>query len=406
MSDQLSSDLASLRIARDQSPPSARWRILAGFVIVAAIAAAGWFFGLPYLEAKVFKPKVSVTQVALVSPAEAEVRLTSTGYVVPQRISRVGAKISGRIATIHVEQGDKVEAGQLIAELDAADTQAAMRAAKARAAASRAQIATVQAELVDAQRQAKRERQLANQGAAATAVAEDLEARVTSLSAQVDAAKATARAAQAEVEALAINLDFLEISAPISGTVISKPATAGELVGTMAANIVEIADFDSLEVETDVPESRLHMVEVGGPAEIILDAFPGDRHRGKVVDINPRVDRAKATVTVRVKFIDASERILPDMAARVSFLNKELQADEMKEPAKVVVPAAAIAERGGAKVVFVLDGTVVRMKPVRLGEAMGTGFELIEGPSAGTKLVRGPSADLKDGQEVQQEDAT
>src|SRR5690606_29610538 len=143
--------------------------------------------------------------------------------------------------------------------------------------------------------------------------------------------------------------------------------TEGELVGQMAASIVEIADFSSLVVETDVPEARLHLVEIGRPAEIVLDAFPGDRYRGRVREYSPRVDRAKATVTVKVEFVDATDRVLPDMSARVSFLTKELEADQMQEPAKVVVPATALTERSGAKVVFVLDAGVVKMKGVTLG---------------------------------------
>lgn len=406
MSDQLSSDLASLRIARDETPPSSRWRVLVVLLILAGLGTAGWMYGYPYLEGQLFKPKVGVTQIMVVSPADAEVQLTSTGYVVPQRISRVGAKISGRIAKMHVDQGDEVEAGQVIAELDAADTEAALRSARSRVALARAQVATAKAELADAQQKADRERRLVEQGVAPAANAEDLEARVIALDKQVDAAVANVKAAQTEVAALDVNLGYLEITAPISGTVINEPATAGELVGAMAATIVELADFSSLMVETDVPEARLHLVEIGGPAEIMLDAFPGERYRGKVAEIVPVVDRAKATVTVKVAFVDDAGRALPDMAARVSFLAKELRAEEMKEPAKVVVPAAAIAERAGAKVVFVLEEDVVRMRAVTLGEAVGSGFELVDGPAAGTKVVRGPSEELSDGQKVEQESAT
>ena len=87
---------------------------------------------------------------------------------------------------------------------------------------------------------------------------------------------------------------------------------------------VEIADFTTLMVETDVPEQRLHQVKMGGPAEIVLDAFPNRRYRGKAVEVTPKVNRAKATVTVKVAFVDENEGVLPDMAARVSFLSGEL----------------------------------------------------------------------------------
>lgn len=406
MSDQLSSDLASLRIARDDAPPSRAWRVLLVLALLAGAGGAAWVYGYPALEARLFKPEVEVTQITLVSPAEADVQLTSTGYVVPQRISRVGAKITGTIAKVHVEQGDVVEEGQVIAELEHADIEAALKTARSRVALARAQVATAKAELSEARRKAQRERGLADRGLATVETAVDLEARADALEKSVDAAQAGVKAAQAEVDAMSVNLDYLEITAPISGTVVSKPATAGELVGQMAATIAELADFSSLVVETDVPEARLHLVAPGGPCEIMLDAFPGDRYRGRVREITPRVDRAKATVMVKVEFLGAIDRVLPDMAARVSFLARELEEEQMREPAKVVVPAAALADRGGAKVVFVLEDDAVRMMPVTLGEAVGSGFELVEGPAAGTKIVRAPSAELADGQTVKRKDAT
>jgi HlyD family secretion protein len=405
VSDQLSSDLASLRIAREDAPPSRLGRTLVVLALVAGLLGAGWVWGYPYVQARIFKPEVDVTQIALVSPAEADVQLTSTGYVVAQRISRVGAKITGTLAKIHVEQGDVVEAGQVIAELEAADMEAALKTARSRVALAKAQAATAKAELADALRKAKRERGLASQGVAAAETADDLEARAGAADTQLKAANAAVKAAQAEVEALSVNLDYLEVTAPISGTVVSKPATQGELVGQMAATIAELADFSSLVVETDVPEARLHLVHEGGPCEIMLDAFPGKRYRGRIREITPRVDRAKATITVKVEFLDATDRVLPDMAARVNVLAKELEAGAVDEPAKVVVPAVAIAERNGAKVVFVLEDELVRMYPITLGEPVGSGFELVEGPPAGTTLVREPSAELADGQKVSRKDA-
>ena len=94
------------------------------------------------------------------------------------------------------------------------------------------------------------------------------------------------------------------------------------------------------------------------------------------------------------------------MAARVSFLAKELEADKLTQPAKTVVPAAAIADRAGAKVVFVVEDGVVRMKPVTLGEAVGSGFELLDGPSPGTRVVRAPGPELEDGQRVKEKEST
>jgi multidrug efflux pump subunit AcrA (membrane-fusion protein) len=168
---------------------------------------------------------------------------------------------------------------------------------------------------------------------------------------------------------------------------------------------VEIADFDTLMVETDVPEQRLHMVTVGGPAEIVLDAFPSRRYRGRTEEITPQVNRSKATVIVRVAFVDEKTGVLPEMAARVSFLNKPLDPEALKQPPKIIVPSGAVADRGGGKVVFAVEDDVVRMLPVKLGPSFGRGFELVDGPRPGTRLVSAPPETMADGQRVKEKES-
>jgi multidrug efflux pump subunit AcrA (membrane-fusion protein) len=153
-------------------------------------------------------------------------------------------------------------------------------------------------------------------------------------------------------------------------------------------------------VETDVPEVRLHLVKIGGPCEIVLDAYPDKRWRGEVVETSPQLNRAKATATVKVRFLDRDERVLPEMAARVSLLDAPLDEAKLGQPPKRIVPASAVAERSGANVVFVLDSGHARMVPVTLGPAFAGGFELVDGPPPGTKLVSEPSATLGDGQAI------
>ena len=404
MSDQLSSDLASLKIARDDSPPRrglVRALVLLG--VLGGLAAAGYFFLVPYLEARLFKTEVRATEVSLVSPAQASIQLASTGYVVPQTVSKVGAKVAGRISKMRVRQGDRVKAGDVVAELEMADVQAAVAAARSRVMAARARAQTARANLAEAEQQARRERTLAQKGVSPEAVAQDLEARARSLEEAVRAADAETRAAQAEVDSLSVSLGYMTIVAPIDGTVMTKPVEVGELVGPQTlAPVLELADLGSILVETDVAEARLHMVKIGGPTEIVLDAFPDRRYRGQVREISPRVDRAKATVTVKVAFVDPAEGVLPEMAARTSFLASALDAAAMKEPPRLVIPAEAVADRGGGKVVFVLDAGKVRMTPVTLGPALGGGFVVEAGPPAGTRLVKNPPAKLADGQSVKE----
>jgi RND family efflux transporter MFP subunit len=406
MNDRLSSDLASLRIDRAQNPERrGPWRFLLGLVVVAGLGGGAYVYGVPALEARVFKTKVEVTEITVVSPAQASIELTSTGYVVPQRVSLVGAQIPGRVAKVHIVEGQEVKEGDVLIELDQADHRARVAAAQSQVSAARARAQTARASLAEARQNAERERRLVEAGVSPTAAAENLEARVKALDEQVKASDAEANAAQAEVNAISVNLQYLSIKSPMDGTIISKPPEVGELVGalTLEPLTVEIADFSSLVVESDVPEGRLHLVKMGAPTEIVLDAFPGKRYRGETLDVSPRVNRTKATVRVKVKFVDAPTDVLPDMSARVSFLQRALDEAAMKAAPKVVVPASAIAERNGAKVVFVLQGDQVRMQTVSLGPPFAGGFELSSGGEPGTRVIKNPAPDLADGQRVKQQ---
>jgi len=409
MADQLSSDLAALRIERTAPPP--RGNVL-GKVIVAAVVlgagVAGYALLVPYLKGQVMKAEVEVTEIATVSPAQATVELTSTGYVVAQSVSKAAPKVPGKVLKAFVKEGTKVNAGDILFEIDPVDQRASIATAASQTAAARARAQTARAQLAEARVQLDRAEALAKEGISPRGTADDLKARVVSLDEAVKAADAESKAAGTLVSALGVTLEGFTVRAPIAGTIVNKPPEVGEFVGPQPAGIaadmggVEIADFSSMMVETDVPEQRLSQVKIGGPAEIVLDAFPTRRYRGKAVEITPRVNRTKATVTVKVAFVDERENVLPDMAARVSFLTAELDKEALKAPPKTIVPSTAITTVAGAKAVFRIDDGKVRLVPVTLGPPFGSGFELVRGPAAGTRVVKSPSAELRDGQGIKE----
>jgi RND family efflux transporter MFP subunit len=403
--DQLSSDLASLRIRRDEGPPSTAGRKSVAAIVVVAVLAVAGFLAYRQLGPRIYKQPVSVTEVALISPAQSLVVVTSTGYVVPQSWSRVGAKLPGRLARVLIKEGDVVKAGDVIAELEGADQRSSVAAAQSRVLVARAAAETARANLAETTVRVERTRGLVQHKAAPATELEDLESRQKVLAESLRAAESQVAAAQAEVEPLRVGLKDRVIVAPINGTVIAKPAMAGETVGpqlTGVANIAEIADFESIVVEVDVPEARLGLVAPGSPAEIVLDAYPTRRYRGTVVDIGKRVNRAKATVVVKVKFKDTLEGVLPDMSARVSFLREEVKKESLEQKPKKVVAAEAIAERNGSKVVFVVEEGKLRAVNVSTGAAVGSSVELIEGPPAGAKVVKNPRSENFDGQRIKE----
>jgi RND family efflux transporter MFP subunit len=405
MDDRLASDLASLRIDRNERPPSpssaraVRWLITLG--LVGGAATAAWHVLAPLVEAKLFKTEVGLTEIALVSPAQAQVELTSTGYVVPQVEVDVSSKLVGRVEKSTAREGSIVKVGDILFELDASDQRTQVASSQARVAAARAREATSRAQLAETELQLQREQKLAASGAVGTATADDLGLRAKSLTEQVHATEADVAASQTEVTALSVNLANTTIRAPIDGTVITKPLQPGDVVSP-GTPMARIADFNSIVVETDVPEARLHLVKTGGPCEIVLDAYPDKRWRGEVADTSPQLNRAKATATVKVRFLDRDATVLPEMAARVSFLDAPLDAAKLSERPKRIVPGNAVTERAGAKVVFTLESGNVHMTPVTLGPPFGEGFELVDGPAPGTKIVSDPGATLGDGQAIKE----
>lgn len=404
MPDELSNDLASLKIDRSATkaaPRARRSRSWMGWVAVPVLLVATSSAAWPYLEARVFETKVRLTEVVRVSPTQSSTTLTSTGYVVPQVVSHVGAAVTGRIVRVPVREGDTVHTGDLLVELDPLDAERAVAAARSERMVTLARAATTRAELEEVRIQVHRQRRLVEQGSAARAALDDLEARARSLEAAVAAAEAEARSAASKVEVAISAAKQVRIVASTDGTVITEPPDVGG-VAYPELELMQIADMRTLVVETDVPEARLGLVRIGGPCEIVLDAFPGRRFRGEAIEIGQRVDRARATVTVRVRFIDPTDAVLADMAARVSFLDEPLTDEQLRTASTVVLPSEAVVTRSGQQSVFVFEDGIARRRSVRLGARVGGGYELLDGPAPGTRLVANPPATMADGQRIEE----
>lgn len=402
MTDQLSADLASLRIDRQTAPPSSTpWWGCAAVALV--LSVGGGYMGYRRLAPSVFKTEVTTTEVILVSPAQASTELTGVGYVVAQRQSKVACQLLSRIADMKVKEGDRVKANDVLFVVEDAAQRAALSAAKARASGTRARISAATATLTELRQQLTREKGLAENHAMARATAEDRYEQVRAQEAMLKSAEHDAAAADEDVHSCEVQLAYATVRAPFDGVVIGKPLNVGELVGTMTEKpAVELCDPETLLAEIDVPERRIEKVKVTGPAEVILESYPDVRYRATVEEVGSRVDRSKGTVVVKLKMLELPERLLPDMRARANFLAEALDVKAAKEPPKTVVPRSAIVDRGGAKFVFKLEDGRVQQVPITVGPAFGGGFELRSGPPVGSKLVSEPPETMADGQPVKE----
>jgi len=405
--DQLSQDLASLKIDRAAKPSGGLSRVVIVVVVLAALVAVGVGVVYPRVKASLLTTEVAIGEITLISPAQSQVQLTATGYVVALVYAKVAAKVPGRISEILVEEGQTVEKGATVARLEDIDFKSALATSRAHGAASRARVAMARAAVVELKVQIERETPLVEKGVTARATLDDLKTRHESALAAVRGAEAEAAASEAETRALEVQLGSYNIITPISGTVVDKLVKVGEGVspGFGTPGVIEVIDMTSLVVEVDVPEGRLAQVAIDGPSEIVLDAFPTKRYRGAVKEIGRRVNRSKATVPVKVRFVDpptGKEQVLPDMAARVSFLSSELDKASLDLPPKLIVPTSAVVQRGGADVVFVVDEGAVRLTAVKLGPATPDGRELETKLPPATKVVLDPPSNLTDGESVKE----
>ena len=418
--DRLSEELASLRIDRTQRRTDPRFEGAGsrkgqvgaprtssggwgkGVAIAAVLLALGVGGSLAFREGRshVFAEEVELGAVTLISPQQSEVTLVSTGYVYARRRATIAPKVQGRLAKLYVDEGAIVKKDQLIGELESADAQAQVAQVRADIAAARARIERAAADKKDADVRALREEDLQKRGAGTQAAVDDAKNRVSATSAQESAAQAEARASEARSQAAQVAVENTKIRAPFDGTITRKLAEVGEVMSFSASGtpgILTIASLDDMEVQADVAETQFSKVKLGTPAEIILDAFPDRRFRGEVSEIRQTVDRSKASVTIKVKFLDPTAGVLPDMAAKVSFLSRKLDDKDLAAKPKLVAPADAVVERDGQKVVFVITDGKAQAIPVEPIGAIGELLELKSGPTTGTPVIRRPSTGLRAG---------
>jgi RND family efflux transporter MFP subunit len=377
-------DKSSANFQRKQKLP--RW----GFIAIGAIAAVSIVF-LLFANRAI---EVETAVVSRVYPSQSFTLLSASGYVVAQRKAAVASKATGRLEWLGVEEGSKVRTGEVIARLENRDVLAASDQAVAG-------VNSAKAELTDAQQNYGRMKELREKGYVAQSDFDVADTRQKRAEAAVSGADAALRSAQVAVE-------YTLIRAPFDAVVLTKNADVGDIVTPLGAaanakaSVVTIADMTSLQVEVDVSESNLARVKAGQPCEIQLDALPDSRFRGVVHMIVPTADRSKASVMVKVRFTELDPRVLPEMSARVAFLEREVTRDE--EAPKTAVNPAALVSRNGKQTVFVVNNDKTVETTVTIGGKIGDGIEVLDGLKPGEKVVVNPPKKLRNGSAIKRKE--
>jgi RND family efflux transporter MFP subunit len=401
----LLSELRIDRASRTPAPKRARWPwLLLAMALALALATLAWALRTPPISVRT----ASVQTVAGDAPRSAASVLDASGYVTARRIATVSSKITGKVLEVLIEEGQAVRDGELLARLDATDAAAQYALSEAQLAAARSEVARAQAQLTLAEQTLTRQRDLAARQLVAAAALDEAIAGRDALAAQLQNARNGVRVASQALALARIGLDNTEIRAPFAGVITVKAAQPGEMISPVSAGggftrtgIGTVVDMDSLEIQVDVNESFIGRVKPKQNVEAVLNAYPDWRIPAEVIAIVPTADRSKATVKVRIAFLERDARIVPDMGVRVSFLGTALPAAPgSAAPSMISVPAEAVLTRGGKEVAFVVRDGLAARREVSADPARDGQRRIHRGLAAGERVVLSAPAELEDGSKV------
>jgi RND family efflux transporter MFP subunit len=397
--------LNQLRIDRGsaEATPS-RTGLWVGLVlaVLAIVAVAWWLLGR--------EPPVLVTVSAaapMASQAGSASVLDATGYITARRIATVSAKVTGKVRTVSIEEGQRVEEGEILATLDDAEAQAELELRQAQLGAARAQLDEIRTNAANARREYVRQQSLAAKNLTSGSALDAARTLVEALAGRLHAQGRAVNVSEESVQSAQVQLDNTIVRAPFAGVITVKAAQPGEMIspisaggGSIRTGIGTVVDMDSLEIQVDVNEAYINRVQPGQPVEAVLNAYPEWKIPARVIAIVPTADRSKATVKVRIALDERDARIVPDMGVRVAFLEERPSASAAPVAAGVLVPAAAIRKDGGADVVYLYKDGKAQRRAVSLGGTVGDSRQLRGGVSAGERVIVEAPPELKDGDVV------
>jgi HlyD family secretion protein len=445
-------DLQSLRIDRSErgtssgEPPAwARRYIVIGIAVVALLSISALAYRLFSRDV----PEVEVVRAAAQSSDVGGTVLSATGYIVAHHTINVNSKVTGRLAWIGVEKGDKVKEGQVLVRLEDEEFRASYEQAKGALENARAYLEELEhgsrpeevqqaqhnldearATLVNDKLTLDRTKELSVGGVVSRQALDDATAkfdsdqqRVNSLEKAFQLMKigpraeelARARGSVAQAQGLAdyakSQLDATVIRAPVTGTILDRTAEKGELItaqfasaaaGGPQGSVVSLADLNDIQVELDIAQSDFARLGPKQKGIVTVDAYPDRKYNGEIAQISPEANRQKATVQVKVQVLNPDEYLRPEMNATVKFL-ADVQKDEQKsastQPTGAFVPTSALRDHDGKKIVFLAFDGKARMREVHVLSQRTDGF-LVDGLVGGETVISKGPQELKDGDSI------
>src|SRR5262245_50918209 len=447
--DAMDAEIKNLRIDRSakQTSRSGRgfWRWILFSLGVSFLVGAALFV-YARLNTAIEVETVRVRAASTASPEAGVTILNATGYIIAAHKIELASKVSGRVAWIGVEKGDKVKQGQALVRLEdeefrarVTEAQGQLNSLKAQLAAlengsrpeekarSQADLEQVRADLENARVTLNRTRALVDQGIMSRQTLDDAQARYDAQVArfasfekthalirtgprqeEIDPMRAQVKQAEGSLAFAQSQLDNTVIYAPISGVILERNVERGEFVTTGFASdrgakgyVVSLADLNDLQVELDINQNDFAKLGPRQPGVVNTDAYPDRKYQGEIAEVSPEANRSKATVQVKLQVLKPDEFLRPEMNASVVFYAPEKPGEKGANQASAAKPLITIpssAVRDG-RVFIVVDGKAVR-RQVQVSGTSQQGATISNGLIGGEDLIINPTDGLKDGQKV------
>jgi len=334
------------------------------------------------------------------------------GTVEAQHAYAVGPIQAGRVLSVRVDHGDRVEAGQLLAELDPVDLSQRAEAASSAAARSRQAAQAAQAQVAEAESRARlaqanseRYQALYRQNFVAREMADSRRHEAAAAEAALAAARANASGALREIGRAEADLrgieqvrNSLKLVSPIDGVVTAREAEPGTTVVAGQA-VLRLVDPARLWVRTRVDQARAQGVQVGQTADIVMRSVPGTALPGKVVRIDLQSDALTEERIINVAFDPAPAQLYLGELAEVT-----IRLPGARDA--LTVPRAALAQHNGQVGVWRIEQGRARFQPVQPGMQTAERVQIVSGLAAGDRLIAYSSKQLDDGVRVREQQLT
>jgi HlyD family secretion protein len=402
---QLKPSLDDLRIERKAQPPSTSRVSLV--VVIALLLLLGCAWGIWMGRSQALALRTVAAQEAATGAVDRTV-LNASGYVNARRAATVSSKVTGKVVSVLVEEGMKVEENQILARLDDTNVRASLRLAEAQLESARNAVAETKVRIKEAEQELQRQSDLVKSKIATQADYDHAEAAALALQARLEVQRADIVVAERQLAAWQQQLDDTIIRAPFTGIVTSKNAQPGEMISPVSAGggftrtgICTIVDMQSLEIEIDVNESYINRVEPGQPVEATLDAYPDWKIPCKVIAIIPSADRQKSTVKVRVGFEKLDPRILPEMGTKVGF--RHTSGPTTTSSARMVtILKAAVRRLDNRDIVLVVQDGRAERRAITISGVAGDQAVVGAGLTVGERVALDWAESVKDGTRVKE----